>query len=333
MVTSEKKKNICLIWPFKPVPLICVIIIAVLFPFSSNAFDLLLGTGETGSFSHYTGRTICRMINRQAIGVDCKPVPGPDDVHNLTNLRGGSLDIGIIDSRMLHDAINKTGFFEFLDINYQQLRTLVPLYDVPVTLVVRKDAGIHLLEELKGKRINAGGPRSPRHLAVDTILKAKNWSEKDFSLFENLPESQSQDEMALCYGTIQAMVHMGVHPDSSLQQLLRHCKVGLADMNDGEIEKLVEKNPAFFKIRIPENTYPSSPKEVSTFGTRAILVASEDLDEETVYRIMDTLYGNRKRLKRAHPGLSSFAMDSAQMRESGIETHPGAARYFSEHGL
>ncbi|MCP3893577.1 MAG: hypothetical protein GY706_02975, partial [Bacteroides sp.] len=73
--------------------------------------------------------------------MNCKTVPAPDDVdapddvHNLTNLRGGSLDIGLIDSRMLHDAINKPGDFEFLDISYENLRVLVPLYYTPVTLV------------------------------------------------------------------------------------------------------------------------------------------------------------------------------------------------------
>ena len=74
--------------------------------------------------------------------MNCETVPASDDVHNLTNLQGGSLDIGLIDSRMLHDAVNKTGEFEFLDISYDNLRALVPLYDIPITLVVRSDAKI-----------------------------------------------------------------------------------------------------------------------------------------------------------------------------------------------
>ena len=56
---------------------------------------------------------------------------------------------------MLHDAMNKSGNFEFLDISYDNLRTLAPLYDDPITLVVRSDAKIASLAALKGKRINA----------------------------------------------------------------------------------------------------------------------------------------------------------------------------------
>ena len=333
MITSKHVKHLCFTWFFKRAPMIIVFFIVGLGPFSADALDILLGTGKTGTFSHFTGRTICRMINRQADDINCKTVPVPDDVHNLTNLRGGALDIGLIDSRLLHDAINTTGYFEFLDISYDNLRALIPLYDIPVTLVVRRDAAITSLEELKGKRINAGAPISLQHLAIDTIMRAKNWSKADFSLIQELPASQSQDTMAFCYGTVQAMVHIGVHPDPSLQQLLKRCKAGLADMNDNDIEKLVNDHPAFLKINIAANTYPSYPKVVTTFGTRMTLVAPEDLDEQTVYQIMDAIDSNRKRLQSAHPALSSFTVQSAGKNDTGIQPHPGAAKYFSEHGL
>ena len=265
--------------------------------------------------------------------MNCKTVPAPDDVDNLTNLRGGSLDIGLIDSRMLYDAINKTGNFEFLDISYENLRVLVPLYYTPITLVVRSDAGINSSEDLKGKRINAGAPLSMEHLAMDTIMKTKNWSNKDFSLVQELSASQSQDTMAFCHGTVQAMLHIGVHPDSSLQQLFKLCKARLVNMDDKDIEKLVNDHPAFSKINIAADTYPSHPQSTTTFGTMGMLVASEDLDEQTVYKIMDAIYSNPKRLKSAHPALSLFAVDAARKNDAGAQPHPGAAKYFSEHGM
>ena len=333
MITNKRAKHIYSIWFFKRVLMISAFLIVGLFPSSANALDILLGTGETGTFSHFTGRTICRVINSHSDDLNCKTVPALDDVHNLTNLRGGSLDIGLIDSRMLLDAINKTGHFKFLDISYKNLRALIPLYDVPITLVVRSDAKITSLEELKGKRINAGVPLTLQHLAVDTIMKAKNWTKEDFSLIGELPSSMSQDTIAFCHGRIQGMVHIGVHPDSSLQQLLRLCKAGLVNMDDNDIRKMVRDHPAFWKINIAADTYPSLSKGVTTFGTRAMLVASEDLDEETVYQIIDTIYSNRVRLKSAHPSLSLFSVGAAQKSATGIQLHPGARKYFREHGM
>ncbi|UCH20439.1 MAG: TAXI family TRAP transporter solute-binding subunit [Deltaproteobacteria bacterium] len=333
MITRKHGKHFCFTWFFKRAPMIAAFLIIGLFPFSAKALDILLGTGEPGTFSHFTGRTICRMINKFSDDLTCKTVVAPDDVHNITNLRGGALDIGLIDSRLLYDAINKTGYFKFFDISYENLRTLFPLYDIPVTLVVRRDAGITSLEALKGKRINTGAPISLENLAFDTIMKAKNWSKADFSLIQELPASQSQDTMAFCYGTVQAMVHIGVHPDRSLQQLLERCKASLANMDDNDIEKLVNDHPALFKTNITVDTYPSQPKGVTTFGTRMTLVTSDALDAQTVYKIIDVIYKNQKRLRGAHQAFSSFTVRATQKNDAGIQAHPGAVKFFSEHGL
>jgi len=328
------KKSTCTIRTalfFRRVLIICLFLFvgACVIPFSANAFDILLGTGKPGTFSHFTGRMLCRVINSHTSDVSCQIVPASDDVHNLTNIRGGSLDIGLVDSRMLFDAINKSGHFQFLDISYENLRILAPLYDIPITLVVRDDAGITSLQNLKGKRINAGAPRSLQYLAVDTIMEAKNWSKNDFSLVGELPPSQSQDRMAFCHGTMQAMVHIGVHPDPKLQQLFKLCKAAFVNMDDSDIEKLVNDHPAFWKIDITADTYPTHPEEVTTFGTRALLVASEDLDEETVYKILDAISSNQKRLTSAHPSLSLFSVDTAQKSAGVIQLHPGAVQYFA----
>ena len=127
------------------------------------------------------------------------------------------------------------------------------------------------------------------------------------------------------------MVHIGVHPDSSLQQLLRLCKADLVNMDDNDIQKLINDNPAFWKINIAADTYPSQSKGITTFGTRAMLVASEDLDEQTVSQIIDAIYSNRERLKSAHLSLSLFPVVEAQPSATGIPLHSGAAKYLSEH--
>jgi len=311
--------------------IISVFISVGLFSLSANAFDIRLGVGESGTFSNFAGRTMSRIIIKNTDDINCKIVPAAGDVHNLTNLQDGSLDITLIDSRMLDDALNKKGRFEFIDITYENLRTLIPLYHIPFTLVVRSDAGIASLDDLKGKRINAGAPLSQPHLVVDTLLQVKNWSKKDFKLFEELPASHSQDSMAFCHDAIQAMFHVGVHPDSSMNQLIKLCEARLVNMDDEEIQKLIEARPAFSTITIPAGVYPSQSQEITTFGTTALLVASADLDEQTVYKIINALYKNSKRLKTAHPALTMMPADALQKYKAGGKLHPGAVKYFEEH--
>jgi TRAP transporter TAXI family solute receptor len=302
-----------------------ILLILTFYLVPAIAFDVLLGTDKRTTFSYYSGRVLERLINQKSKDINCKVVPGSGDIHNLTNLLGGSLDIALIDSKMLNDAVNKTGNFKFLDINYKNLSILAPLYDVPVTLIVGNN--IAKLADLKGKRINIGAPLSSQNLFFNTILKAKAWSKKDFSLVAQISDSQSQDTMAFCHGDIDAMIHIGVHPDPSLQQLFKLCSSKMVDMNDNDIAKLVRQNSAFSKFTLVSGTYPSQTRDIITFGTQMLMVVSQDLDEETVYNILDTLYTNRERLSNTHPALAIKKPE--KMGISGVKLHTGALKYFS----
>ena len=313
--------------------LIALWLLVTLLPSSSPAFDILIGTGEAGSFSHFSGRTICRVINKQVEDLHCTVAPAANGVHNLTNLQGGSLDVCLTDSRMLYDAVSGKGDFEFFDISYDNLREMVTIYDVPMSLVVRENTGITTLDELKGKRINAGPPRSPQHFVVDTFMDIKNWSNEDFSLLEELPPSLSQDTMAFCHGAIQAMVHIGVHPDPKFQQLHKLCQARLVTLSQADMGMLLNSHPAFIRVEIPANTYPSFPEKITTFGTQMKLVTSNNLDEETVYTILNALYNGRKYLKRAHPTLGELTKSESEKGDTGIKLHPGAVKFFADQGL
>jgi TRAP transporter TAXI family solute receptor len=250
-------------------------------------------------------------------------------VQALTDLRIGSVDLALVDSVVLQNAIQRREAFRFLDIRYESLRALAPLYRVPVSLVARKAAGIESLDDLKGGRINAGAPGTPQRRAVNAILEAKNWSKGDFQLFQELPSSQSQDSMAFCHGTIQAMVHAGVHPDESLEQLLRLCDAALVDMGDEDVGRVVEGHPAWTRTRIPADTYPMISEPVTGFGTTVVLVVAEDLGEAEAHRIVDALYRGRDRMENAHPALSILGATAGEEAIAGIPLHPAAAAFFT----
>ena len=294
-------------------------------PLTVHAYEILMGTGEIGSFSHFAGKNICRLISMDR-EFSCKTIPAPDNTHNLTNLRSGSLDIALVDSRMVNDALNNSGYFKFLDIKYDNLRSLASLYTVPIVLVVRDDAKISTLDDVKGKRINAGTPLSLQHLAAETIMRAKGWTNKDFSLVENLPTNQSQDTLAFSSGTTQALFHIGVHPDPVLQQLLVRTKAKLINLDDPDIKRLVDEDWAFTKVTIPAGTYSTIPDKVNTFGTQVILATSKDLDDATARSILDAIFKNRETLKRAHPSLSPIRGSDTDRLKGQIQPHEAVVR-------
>lgn len=296
-------------------------------PLSASAYEILLGTGEVGSFSYFSGRMLCRTIGRQLVDVTCTVQAADEQIDNLTNLHSGSLDIAILNSNVLDAAVNKTGMFQFLDINYENLAILTPLYDRPIGILVRSNAGIATLNDLKGKRINGGAPGSIERRAMELIMKAKGWSVDDFTRFEELPTSHSQDTMAFCQGTVQAMIMIGVHPSLSTQRLVDNCKAVLLDINDDAIDTLVDNRAPCWKTEISETSYS---KAARTFGTRAILVASNAIDTQTAYAITKVLYENLERLQNSHPALSLYPKQEALKGIKGLLLHKGAEKYLME---
>ena len=316
----------------KRLTMLFTVVIVGTVPLVADAGDLLLGTGVEGGFSHFTGRAICRILNRSAGELNCQVIPAPDDIHNLTNLNGGSLDLALLDSRLLHDAMTRKGQFAFLDIRYDNLGALLPLYQLPILLVVRADADIVALPDLKGKRINVGTVHSKVREAVDFIMAAKGWTKLDFKLVQELPATLSQDTMAFCHGSVDAMVHIGVHPDSALQQLVTLCAAMPVDMNDDDITRQVAAEPAYSPVNISAATYSGFEKPVASFGTTILLVASGSLDDETTIAILAALEKHQANLKSIHPALAQFSVKPANDPDIGLSLHPGAAAYFSAQG-
>lgn len=314
---------------FKSAFIITAFMVLCLSSGTAEALDILVGTEGSGTFSHFTGRNISRLVNKYTKDLNCKTLPGSDSVHNLTNLKSGSLDLVLVDSRMLSDAVNKRGYFKFLDIRYDNLRVLLPLYSIPISLVARKDADIKSLEGLKGKRFNAGLPLSPERLAVEMILTAKKWGRNDFSLFAELPASQAQDTMAFCHGNVQAMIHLGVHPDPAIEQLLKLCNAGLVGIKDKDTGQVAVENAAYIDIDINSDIYKSLASGYTTLGMQMLLVTTEELDADTVYQIMQALASGQKYLNGAHPALASLNVGKPAPIRLKLPLHPGAAKFFA----
>jgi TRAP transporter TAXI family solute receptor len=294
---------------------------------SALASEIFIGSEAPGSFAHHAARVICRAINRSGDDLKCQVLSAPNGVHNLTNLHSGSLDLALLDSRLLHEALTRGGQFAFLDIQYKNFGTLVPLYQEPITLIARADAEIGNLGQLKGKRINAGITHSATRLAVETILEAKSWTQRDFDVVQELPASLSQDTLAFCHGSIQAMVHIGVHPDAKLQHLLEICEAVPVNMDDSDVSAMLGERPDLVPIQIPARTYPAWDQPVTTFGTTVFLMASESMDAETVQAIMGALQQNQEMIRQAHPALGSFNVSAELNPDIGIPRQAGAAEY------
>jgi TRAP transporter TAXI family solute receptor len=230
------------------------------------------------------------------------------------------------------NAVNRSGQFEFLDIRYDNLRSLFSLNSIPFTLITYQGAGIRSFGDLRGKSVNIGNRGSSQREIMNSLLAAINWSKNEFRRVEQMPASRSQDSMALCHRNVDAIVRVNVHPDSSIQQVVKLCNAKLINVSGPDIMQFIKQNPAYQSINIPGGTYASNPAPVATFGVKATLITSEEMDEEIVYIIVRTMFENLDRLKKTHP---SFALlTPARMYTDSLTAplHRGAIKYYREKG-
>lgn len=296
-----------------------------------HAYDLLIGTGESGSFSFFTGRTICRAVNRHTDGLSCTTVPTSEKAHTMTNLQGGSLDMAIVNSKVVSDAMYHSGDFRYLGIDYYNLRLVLPMYRVPISIVARHDARVNVMADLKGKSVNGGAPSSLNALVFDQIMTALGWEKSEFSLYQSLPDTSSQDVIAFNNGTVQAMLHIGIHPDKKLAQSLYHSKGKIVGITGPAIDRLVGQKVGFTNSFIDSGLYPFLPDKIKTLALETMLIATEDTDDETVETVLEAIFLSQKILRQAHPSLLAEELEFDKATGCEILSHPAAVQYILEN--
>ncbi|MCC5979585.1 MAG: TAXI family TRAP transporter solute-binding subunit [Salinarimonas sp.] len=291
-----------------------------------------IGTGAVTGVYYPVGGAICRLMNqtRSEHGIRCSVESTGGSVFNVNAIRGGDLEFGVVQSDVQFNAFNGEGQFEEGGA-HEDLRAVFSLHPEPATIAVRADSDIHEFDDLLGNRVNIGNPGSGQRALMDVVMEHKGWSASDFSLASELaPAEQGQ---ALCDNNIDAFVFTVGHPSGAMQEVTSTCDVRIINANDDELMALVEEIPFYFTATIPGGMYRGTDEDVQTFGVGATFVASANVDEDAVYTLVASVFDNLDSFKALHPALE--VLDAQAMATEGMSAplHPGAERYFREHGM
>ena len=305
--------------------LIAALLLVITSAHPAASYELLIGTGPSGSFSYHSGKLLCRIFTKQDQEMTCSLSESVDPIDNLTNVQGGSLDLALIDSLLLEEAAAGRGPFQYLDISYDQIRVVSPLYEVPLTLLARSDVELSTVDQLPGKRINVGPFGSPQNHLFNLFMQTQGWTEEMFPVFAELPSSMSQDTFAFRQGDVQVLVHRGVHPNSVLAQLMKDTQASLIGLANQAMVDLVTSTPSLSRQEITKATYPSLSETLSTFGTTMTLVASADSDDDTIRSLITALEQNIHSLQTMHSSLANFTIEKKTEWFGAIKAHRAVA--------
>jgi uncharacterized protein len=289
----------------------------LLFSLSSTAQEndaLNVYTGHPKGEYYASGQKLCKTLN-------CSVKATNGSVENIDELNNqDSYKIAIVQSDILHDAYFGIGTFE--GYNFQNVRTLCPLYEEAYTVIVRANSNIYDFTDLKNKTVNVGKLNSGNYHAVKKLLKLHDMKLFNFKYISHLSIDEQGD--ALCKGTIDAAIYSISHPNKLVSTLAKKCNIRILSMNEQIIQETVSMQPQYIYTRIKENTYQGNSKEIKTIGTIATLITTSSLPKEYTCNMLKKINSINHKLKLIHPTLHDISLRTM------VPLHPGAEEFYNQ---
>lgn len=288
---------------------------------------ITLAGGDVGSTYYATAGKLCEIVNGAGQALRCVVVPSTGSGGNIELLRSGKADIGLAQSDWQYQAY--TGVKEFEGIGpMNNLRSVMSLYAVDLTIFARDDAKIQVVEDLRGKHVNLGAANSNARLLMRLLLASLGWGVADF---ENALEvDDAAQKEALCSGALAAGVVASVHPSREIAALMHDCPISMVPLTGVAVEGLVSQFPYYAYDTIPAGTYAEQSQSVQTFGVRTTLVSRAGVAPDLIYGFLTIVGDHLQDLAALHPAFGRITLAEAASEGLTAPLHDGARRYYSE---
>ena len=249
-------------------------------------------------------------------------------IENVKTVAAGEIEAGLVQADVASWAYHAEHVFNGNN-SIRAVRSVASLYPEKFQIVTRKDADIHSVEELRGKRISVDEIGSGTLSVMRIVLNAHDMSEKDmFPLYFKPMFAYNK----ILNGEIQGFAIMAGTPTEAVAQL---SEIGFSLVPIvPEIALHINKRfPYLVPGVINAGVYPGIP-ETPTIQVHALLVVSSVTDEKLVYEATAALWSERTRLllEHGHPQGKAITLETA-LDGISIPLHRGAERFYRERGM
>lgn len=293
---------------------------------NSASKAIRLGTGGTGGMYYAYGTALAKMIDAEGKGhaLDVKMTAG--SAANLRLLREKFLDLAIVQSDTLSNAINGRGVFAAAGpgVGYA---AVAGLYTEACQIVVSKNSGIKNVSELVGKRVSVGERESGVLQNAEQILMAHGLT---FEMIETVYMSFTDAASAMEKGQIDAFFITAGAPTAAIADLANHKEIKILSIEPDVQNNMMKLYKGYTRCTIPANTYTGQTEDVNTIGVKAVLVASTDLKDDEVTYFTEFIFKNADKLP--HNTSDKLTVDYA-IQDIPASFHAGAAKFYDMQGV
>ena len=208
-----------------------------------------------------------------------------------------------------------------------RLRAIAGIYPNYIQIVASQASGIRSLEDLRGKRISVGAPRSGTELNARAIFKAAGLSYKDMGQVEFKPYAESVELIEK--GQLDATLQSAGLGMAAIRELAERMPITFVAIPEQVVSRI---GGAYQPGVIPAGTYKGQASDVTTATITNLLVSQTSVSDDLAYQMTRLLFENLGRLAEAHPAAKDIQLERAT-NGLPIPLHPGAERFYREVGV
>lgn len=286
----------------------------------------VVASGPAGSeFASLANATVTAITERRG-GINIHAVETGGSVDNVRRLRAGEADYAFVESNMAVMAVEGSGPFAGGGAA-PTLAAVGSLYPVFMHVVVPADSPIRRIADLKGRRVNLGGPDTGTRFDALAIMRSHGLDLTD--LAESTEVGVAEASRLLQNGRLDAIFAGGGAPMRELQRLATEHRVRFLPLEESALGRLVDENAGLMRLTLPANTYPGQVTPVTTAAAVALLLGTTDAPENEVATLAELFF---ERIDFASTGSAQAGKISkpTALRGVTIPLHPGAARYLGQ---
>ncbi|MFW6267387.1 MAG: TAXI family TRAP transporter solute-binding subunit [Halanaerobium sp.] len=314
-----KKKNILVV-------LTAVFVFSLLISGMASAQStyLSLATGGTSGTYYPIGGAIAKVLNENVEGMNASAQSTGASVTNARLIYNQEVELAILQNDIASYAVE--GENQFSDNQVENMSGIASLYPEVIQIIVRSDADIESVEDLKGKSVAVGAPGSGAEANASQILEFFGLTyddiDEDYLSFGEAASRLKDRQIDAAFLTA------GI-PTAAVMDVAATQEVSLINFSDEDLEALNEEYPYLTGVTVPSGTYNGLDDDVQTVALQAILVAESSLSEEVVYNITKAIFENQDTLIAAHDRAKDITLEDAQSGMT-VDLHPGAQKYYDE---
>ena len=287
---------------------------------------MMMGTGGTaGTYYAFGGVLAQYMKNNSDYNVTA--VSTAASKANIQSIGDGDYQMGFTQSDVMSYAWEGSRSFE-KDGPSRDFRVMGALYAETVQLITMKE-DIKSVADLRGRSVSIGAPGSGVYFNAVDVLEGAGLSLDDIKVqYQSFDDSKE----ALKDGQIDAAFLVAGAPTSAITELATTNGVFLVPINGELRDNIMAANPFYAPMQIPADTYPGQSEAIDTITVKATMIVDANLDEEAVYQLTAAIFDHAAEIAAENAKGNELSIENATTGLT-VPFHPGAARYFAEHGV